>query len=321
VIGVDDEIRRHLCLLLRRNERRVWQAIRVGRALHTSVLSNESSPDGLQGTDCCKDCCDMGSAFLRIVFLCGTLEVVAGAEGSLVKRTHPLTDIPQPLPCVSSTFWMRDRSPANHLRNSDAATGARAFTAGKKVELLAGVHNGCAITLSIHALMGSLNSPTDFALHVQNFSLFIPPGSAVRVPPNSEVTIPYDFVPDKHLQPRDFQVAVSVFYVEEDSMNSRYATTFYNETIEVAEALLVIDGETLSVYFMLSALCVALVLLGFQGLKNAGVIQKAKRTTSATLAEPVKKDMLTTGEEWLKDTAFKIKLSKQRAAPRRARRN
>ena len=48
--------------------------------------------------------------------------------------------------------------------------GDLTFPAGAPVEVLLGMHNGADAPLNVSFIMGSLNSPFDFNMHVQNFT-------------------------------------------------------------------------------------------------------------------------------------------------------
>lgn len=54
----------------------------------------------------------------------------------------------------------------------------------------------------------------------------------------------YKFMPDARLEPRDFVVALTVFY--QDTKGQYYSNTFFNQTVEIIEIKKMIDWELLS---------------------------------------------------------------------------
>ena len=61
--------------------------------------------------------------------------------------------------------------------------------------------------------MGSINSPIDFGIYVQNFT-YQEYGRVSN--PGSQMTLKYGMTPDPALHPRDFTVALTVFYKSQD---------------------------------------------------------------------------------------------------------
>ena len=59
-----------------------------------------------------------------------------------------------------------------------------------------------------------------------------------------EISLDYKFMPDARLEPRDFVVALTVFY--QDTKGQYYSNTFFNQTIEIIEIKKMIDWELLS---------------------------------------------------------------------------
>lgn len=65
------------------------------------------------------------------------------------------------------------------------------------------------------------------------------------VAPNEEASFEYVFIAPGQLEPRDWTVALSAFYV--DSKGTWYSSTFFNQTIEYVEVKKLIDYE---LYFL-----------------------------------------------------------------------
>mmetsp|Transcript_511 Transcript_511/g.1776 ORF Transcript_511/g.1776 Transcript_511/m.1776 type:complete len:224 (-) Transcript_511:102-773(-) len=148
--------------------------------------------------------------------------------------------------------------------------GDLAFPAGAPVEVLLGVHNGAERDVNVSFVMGSLNSPFEFGLHVQNFT-----GASygVVVEEDDEATFSYTFTPDRMLRPTDFITALTVFYTivpkesdEEGAGERFYSTTFYNGTCEIVEP----EGLDTELIFM---------TLTFAGLIGGALVLAAQHTT------------------------------------------
>eukprot|EP00951_Prasinocladus_malaysianus_P015737 scaffold121304_cov43-Prasinocladus_malaysianus.AAC.1 len=86
--------------------------------------------------------------------------------------------------------------------------------------------------------MGSLNSPLDFGIYVQNFTLT---NYGLKVDPDGQASLLYKFRPDAALHPREFTVALTVFYTT--SQGAMSTSTFFNSTIEIVEPPRTIDSE------------------------------------------------------------------------------
>lgn len=69
--------------------------------------------------------------------------------------------------------------------------------------------------------------------------------------PGEELSLEYKFLPDGRLEPRDFVVALTMFY--SDSSNKWYSTTFFNQTIEIVEVKKLIDWELLFMFALFGA--------------------------------------------------------------------
>lgn len=63
-------------------------------------------------------------------------------------------------------------------------------------------------------------------------------------------------MPDPRLEPRDFVVALTVFY--QDIKGQFYSTTFFNQTIEIVEKKKLIDTELLGMWAILAGIVAAI---------------------------------------------------------------
>ena len=84
-------------------------------------------------------------------------------------------------------------------------------------------HNDASKPYNLTAIMGSLNSPNDYNLFLYNFTEQI---YQTPVLPGHEVSLEYAFRPDANTPPRDFTVALHLFYMQDGQL---LANTFFNE--------------------------------------------------------------------------------------------
>ena len=130
-------------------------------------------------------------------------------------------------------------------------------------------------------MAGSLNSPHDFSLHVQNFT--VAPLS-VPVEAGAEATVLYRLTPHPNLQPYVFQLAVTLFYngTADDANEGgggqllSFASTAYNGTLEVRDAAGLMDGQTFFLYFFILALFLLLGFGAYRLLEQSGMVKKRK---------------------------------------------
>mmetsp|Transcript_26557 Transcript_26557/g.45770 ORF Transcript_26557/g.45770 Transcript_26557/m.45770 type:complete len:136 (+) Transcript_26557:2-409(+) len=92
----------------------------------------------------------------------------------------------------------------------------------------------------------------------------------------------YMFGPDPNLDPREYLVAVTVFYNDLGSKN--YSSTFFNGTVELVEPSSNVDTRTFFVYCLLSAAGILVVYVANKAFlsfkKNAG--RKSSRVERGT---------------------------------------
>lgn len=161
-------------------------------------------------------------------------------EEDLLSNQHPLTDMPEPSEHVETTFKF-----PNHE--------TMAFPIGKKVDALVGLVNTGDKELNVTFAMGSLNSPFDFNYYMQNFSAV---SYNTTVLPGEEYTFKYTFEPHSNLDPVDFNVALTVFYEDEDEL---FATTFFNQSVSFHEPPMELDAKNLFMWSVGVAASVALL--------------------------------------------------------------
>lgn len=176
---------------------------------------------------------------------------------------------------------------------------ARLITAGEESELLVGLKNDGETSLNVIAIKASVHLPFDHHLQIQN--LTAQTFSNASVPASAQATFQYIFVVSKFLQPGTFDLVGTIIY---EIDQTPYQSTFYNGTIEVAEA-----GGFLSVESVfLTALGIALV--AFLGIWIRGQIQHlSKKTKRAPKVEVGTGTTDASMDEWLQGTAYTQSLS------------
>jgi len=127
-------------------------------------------------------------------------------------------DILVPSPFVSTTFIFPD-------------SATRKFTVGNEINLLLGFTNNGEETYNITAVGGHLHSPFDFSYYIQNFSV---KAVGVSVGPHEQVSVEYNFKPDKSLEPLEFSFSCYVLY-NSTIKNETFRNVFFNATIELVE--------------------------------------------------------------------------------------
>jgi hypothetical protein len=151
------------------------------------------------------------------------------------------------------------------------------FVQGEFVEVLCGFKNTGDKSFNITMLKGSLNSPYDHSMYIQNFTEQAPFN---EIKTGEEGTLAYKFFPDPGLEPRDYVLTLYVDYVDADK--EEYRTVYYNSTIEIVESQSSLDmrtffGRVLSVVFF------ALVaLVGYHLYKKFGTKKRSKSDVKTT---------------------------------------
>ncbi len=197
---------------------------------------------------------------------------------------HPLTNMPPSGAVQTGVFWPDHPGKDKHFTAGKIVSDRmldlmlihthRRGAHAPQVNVAVVFHNEGTEMYNVSVIMGSLNSPTDFSLHIQNFSqqvspqylvcsfayIFIddcsnPSGQVylIRCDPGQEVTLDYKFVPDQRLEPRDFFVALTVFYTDAAG-RAGFSNTFFNQTIEIVEVKVWIDTELIQMFIILAAL-------------------------------------------------------------------
>ena len=126
--------------------------------------------------------------------------------------------------------------------------------AGEDVTALFTVRNNYNATISVTYASGSIMSPQDFNLKLDNFTAA---AYHQTLKPGAEQSFEYMFRTHESMPNRDFRVALTVFYNDLSSFLG-HATTFFNSTVEIVEAQHAIDFELLGLIGMLLAVVAAI---------------------------------------------------------------
>eukprot|EP01026_Neomeris_dumetosa_P007259 TRINITY_DN1224_c0_g2_i1.p1 TRINITY_DN1224_c0_g2~~TRINITY_DN1224_c0_g2_i1.p1 ORF type:complete len:244 (-),score=30.92 TRINITY_DN1224_c0_g2_i1:222-953(-) len=193
---------------------------------------------------------------LKAVVLVSYLVALCYAQEDLgLFYNHPLTNMPPKLPGVTVKSVLPEHS-------------TKLFPAGDVIDVLVGVLNESPDVVNVTSAMGSINSPSNFTIHVQNFSMM---AYNMIVNPMQTISLLYHIRTDPNLYPRDWQFAFTLFY---HSKGERYSDTFFNETIVVVEPDRVIDVEMLFMYVILLGIVGVGGFFGYQAVKNIPMVKK-----------------------------------------------
>lgn len=170
-----------------------------------------------------------------------------------------------------------------------------AFPAGDQIEVVAGLYNGGDEAYNVSAIYGSLNAAHDYRLFFQNFSGM---PYYVTVSPGESVSLSYSFMTASNLPPREFLVALTVFY---NTQTKGFASTFFNRTIDIVEKPRIIDFELIFLWLFLLGLLAGVGYLGFNYLTSAGFIKKGRKAKPSRRAEATNPNGKS---EWLEGTFY-----------------
>jgi Translocon-associated protein (TRAP), alpha subunit len=137
---------------------------------------------------------------------------------------HPLSNMPPPSSDVDIGQAF-----------ADGLKDGKKLVLGKTSRVIIGFANNARVSYHVWGVMGSLNMPHNFDIHVQNFTYAV---INQTVASGGELSFDYSFEPNERLDTRDFTLALSVFYEAQSTKGNvirAHSTTFYNETI-VTEA-------------------------------------------------------------------------------------
>ncbi|KAK9845659.1 hypothetical protein WJX84_005930 [Apatococcus fuscideae] len=156
------------------------------------------------------------------------------AQPSGLPLRHPLTDPPAPSPSVQTQYWFPSHPQLQ-------------FPAGTPIDVVVGIHNVGAQPLNFTAIMGSLNAKDKFSFFIQNFTFT---EYDAYVPAGEEASLQYTFLPDGSLPQLEFQVAVQLFY---NDQQVQFSNTVFNRTIDIFEVSSFIDFQLLGLWALVLA--------------------------------------------------------------------
>lgn len=153
-----------------------------------------------------------------------------------------LTNIPGPLSSVNVVHTYPNLAQANQI------------VVGEKVTTVITVRNEHTAPLNVTYITGSMNSARAYQIFLHNFTTA---AYQAVIPAGQERSFDYQFMTPANMPPRQFRVALTVFYEEEGKVDAKHAHTFFNSTIEVMEPERLIDTEALFLYATLLAIAAA----------------------------------------------------------------
>lgn len=137
--------------------------------------------------------------------------------------------------------------------------------AGRLSEFLVGFTNKGSNDIVLETLEASLRYPMDFNFHIQNFSTIL---LEKTIPPGSQATLGYAFIPADAFAGRPFGLSINLAY--RDYEGKQIISKLYNDTVNIIEVEEGLDGETLFLYLLMAAACVLLLVGGQQFLYSVG---------------------------------------------------
>ena len=130
--------------------------------------------------------------------------------------SHPLTNMPLSANFVTVAYRFHDEP-------------SEGLIMGERVDVVVGVINTHPTKeINVTSAMGSLNHPSDFSIHVYNFSqqLYGANNVPVTIPPGQECSFTYNFYTPNVLQvDYPYQLALTLFY-EDDVRHVPLASRF-----------------------------------------------------------------------------------------------
>jgi len=188
--------------------------------------------------------------------------------------SHPLTNMEAASDDVTTTYVL----PGHEGSTFNIAVGTQnaiivGFVNGREAD---SEGNG----FKIRAIMGSLNSVYDFNQYFQNFTAIEFQPQEV-VDPGAEMTFEFNFNVDSSVDLQSSQLALTIFYEDE---NEDFASTFFNETVQLFEASGQNFKETLGTYFFLIVIVGAIGYFGWEFVKGQMGIKASKPAAAAKVA-------------------------------------
>ncbi|XP_037937416.1 translocon-associated protein subunit alpha-like [Teleopsis dalmanni] len=164
---------------------------------------------------------------------------------------------------------------------------------GKPVEFLIGFTNKGPNDFIIETVEASFRYPMDFNYHIQNFSAVT---YNREVPPGSEATVSYSFLPSDNFASRPFGLNIALNYRDADGV--QFSEAVFNETVLISEVDEGLDGETFFLYVLLAGIVVLLLVIGQQYLVGSSGKRKRSSAVKKTIETGTANDS-TIDYDWL----------------------
>ncbi len=145
------------------------------------------------------------------------------------------------------------------------------------MDVLCGFKNVGDKSFNITMLKGSLNSPYDYSMYIQNFTELAPFN---EIKTGEEGTLSYKFFPDPGLEPRDYVLTLYVDYVDADK--EEYRTVYFNSSIEIVESQSSLDTRTFFGRLLSLAFFVLVGFVGFHLYKKFGTKKRSSKVEVKT---------------------------------------
>jgi len=148
------------------------------------------------------------------------------------------------------------------------------FPVATRIVALIGFHNKGDLSFNVTAVGAAFHSPYDLDYYIQNFTArevgFI-------VPPKTQATFEYAFLPDKSLEPLDYWLSGMILYNGSDGQE--YRSVWTNGTFELVEKDSEFDVRKLFSYFLLFSM-IGLVGYVVYSTSQSGGKKKTRRTAA-----------------------------------------
>jgi len=171
---------------------------------------------------------------------------------------HPLTDLPGSSPDIRATFVLPDI--VNNV-----------FAIGEVTTIVLGLQNTGSKLYNVTSIWGSLNSPFNSKMFIQNFT-GRPYGRFLEG--GADASFEYRFLPSPELEAMDLQLAFTVFYEDESSV---YSNTFFNQTVTFED-----NGAPIDIKSTFKLISIVSIISGISYILIKGTSTKKARKSRST---------------------------------------
>eukprot|EP00992_Anisonema_acinus_P008105 TRINITY_DN4176_c0_g1_i2.p1 TRINITY_DN4176_c0_g1~~TRINITY_DN4176_c0_g1_i2.p1 ORF type:complete len:280 (+),score=62.54 TRINITY_DN4176_c0_g1_i2:55-894(+) len=156
----------------------------------------------------------------------------------------------------------------------------RKFPAGKTVEALIGFQNQAENAFHVEYIRGALYSPQDGNFLIQNFTGLL---YNTTVASAEEACLLYRFKADPALDPRQYALALQVFYTNDD--NETYLSTVFNNTVDILDPESTLDAKSVFAYLCILGIFAGAGYFGWKVILKGGRGSKKRRNQAPTAVE------------------------------------